>query len=925
MEPFSALAVANSAVQFIDFTCKVLAESYKLRTSTKDQLGEYETVVNVTTQLRDISLDLATHAGNHQGTSNLSQDDKNLQELCQSCHSISVQLLGALDKLKVNCGSSKWDTFRQAFCTVWSREEIEALERKLDKFRQQLVVGILVSLRHMTLDAQTHNEHVRSTTREIQQDNKNLGQLFLKHTSDSKRWQSDLLQAIRASHGQESAYDSVPPFHRLIDSYRSSCAYEFQTILLQRLQYKEIRDRYERIKDAHKSTFEWIFENFKKNDHQWQNFADFLQNDTDLFWITGKAGAGKSTLMKFLSEHPRTRQLLGTTSVPDAKSLELVCAGFYFWNSGTAIQMSKEALLRTLLHETLKSCQPQIPIIFPDLWEAYYLLNTTVPDRWMWSELVSGFHRLVRLPGKKFFFLVDGLDEFSNDASELVYLIDFLKSLAEHDNVKLCVSSRPWPVFEDAFERSPSLKIEDLTFKDIENYVYDHLLEHPGYSDLAIDQPTYTCSLANRITRKSEGVFLWVNLVLKSLLFGITDGDQTADLDARLASLPSDLEELFHKMLNSMNPLHKRQGCQLLVLFRLWKNNGISIRVSNNEDEECRTGQPLGGLPLIQMYLADSNDLYSVINSPLQEYTSEEIASKSERMRRRLNSRCKGLLECRSQDDHEASVYWLHRTVADFIYRHETWSWILKEAGGDTFHPAVNYCASFLHRLKRLPRSPIWSVGNIVTVIVSFSNLSVRTSNGITAHPLVSILEELDKSIRQLIELRPEIWSLSGDKYHSCIDRLVDLDLRGYPASFLNVAVHNSMDWYIQEQMLRKKLTVFQPSATPLLLCASKLCYNDCKRGRIPDVTMVETLLKCGLDPNVSVKGQSLMSMLERRIDSGEGSHDGIWWEAHNLLMQYGGKKKSEAKEEHGAKEISEAKKNRRSKRQTFFGLYQRF
>lgn len=443
MEPFSALAVANSAVQFIDFTCKVLAESYKLRTSTKDQLGEYETVVNVTTQLRDISLDLATHAGNHQGTSNLSQDDKNLQELCQSCHSISVQLLGALDKLKVNCGSSKWDTFRQAFCTVWSREEIEALERKLDKFRQQLVVGILVSLRHMTLDAQTHNEHVRSTTREIQQDNKNLGQLFLKHTSDSKRWQSDLLQAIRASHGQESAHVSVLPADKLPDSYQGSRASDFQKLILQTLQYREIHDRYERIADAHKSTFEWIFEHPKDDGHQWQNFSEFLQNDNDLFWITGKAGAGKSTLMKFLSENSRTRQLLNNISAPHAENLELVRAGFFFWNSGTSMQKSKEALLRALLHQTLRSCKAQIPIIFPDLWESYDLLDTAIPDKWMWTELVSAFQRLVKLPGKRFFFLIDGLDEFSNDDSELLQLIYCLKSIAETRNVKLCVSSRP--------------------------------------------------------------------------------------------------------------------------------------------------------------------------------------------------------------------------------------------------------------------------------------------------------------------------------------------------------------------------------------------------------------------------------------------------------------------------------------------------
>jgi len=41
MEPFSALAVATSAVQFVDFTSKIIAESYKLHTSAKGQLEEH--------------------------------------------------------------------------------------------------------------------------------------------------------------------------------------------------------------------------------------------------------------------------------------------------------------------------------------------------------------------------------------------------------------------------------------------------------------------------------------------------------------------------------------------------------------------------------------------------------------------------------------------------------------------------------------------------------------------------------------------------------------------------------------------------------------------------------------------------------------------------------------------------------------------
>jgi hypothetical protein len=55
-----------------------------------------------------------------------------------------------------------------------------------------------------------------------------------------------------------------------------------------------------------------------------------------------------------------------------------------------------------------------------------------------------------------FCFFVDGLDEFFGKPADL---IDYLKSVAVLLNVKLCVASRPWPVFEDAFDQCPSLRL----------------------------------------------------------------------------------------------------------------------------------------------------------------------------------------------------------------------------------------------------------------------------------------------------------------------------------------------------------------------------------------------------------------------------------------------------------------------------------
>jgi hypothetical protein len=157
MEPFSALAVATSAAQFVDFTSKLITESYKLHTSATGQLEEHVILEKVTKSLRDVSFDLSTQVEKQTVLAKLSHDDKELQHLCKSCHEISLQLLEALEKLKAEDGSSKWKNFRQALRTVWTREHIEGLERQLDRLRQQLVISILASFRQVVSRLTIHH------------------------------------------------------------------------------------------------------------------------------------------------------------------------------------------------------------------------------------------------------------------------------------------------------------------------------------------------------------------------------------------------------------------------------------------------------------------------------------------------------------------------------------------------------------------------------------------------------------------------------------------------------------------------------------------------------------------------------------------------------------------------------------------------
>lgn len=94
---------------------------------------------------------------------------------------------------------------------------------------------------------------------------------------------------------------------------------------------------------------------------------------------------------------------------------------------------------------------------------------------WTGPELTSGFLRLLNtgLSRAKVCFFVDGLDELDGDHNSM---IRFFRDLGTGNQVKMCLSSRPWQVFERAFARSvPNLRLQELILGDMTNYAYDSL------------------------------------------------------------------------------------------------------------------------------------------------------------------------------------------------------------------------------------------------------------------------------------------------------------------------------------------------------------------------------------------------------------------------------------------------------------------
>jgi hypothetical protein len=462
--------------------------------------------------------------------------------------------------------------------------------------------------------------------------------------------------------------------------------------LLASLSYDLMKDREGRISEAHESTFQWLFTDGHKG--KWTNFRDWLQSGDNLYWITGKPGSGKSTLMKYICSPVKSTEELDRTPrcheylTRWSGKKKLIIATFYFWNSGIEMQTTEKGLLMSLLQSILEQCPDLAPLACPTQWEALCLFGDESQE-WQEQELRDSLRRAAQTVDKldaTLALFVDGLDEYVGKPEELISLFQSIVGLP---NIKLCVASRPWVEFEDAFKHKPSLLVQNLTHDDIKSFVTAKFHGEPIFAELLRREEEFANKLIEDVVSKADGVFLWVALVVSSLLSGMAFGDRVSDLNRRLDLLPPDLGKLYEKMLLSLDPFYLEHAAQLFSL----------VRASEFP------------LPLLVASFADEDDLAFALRCEIRPLTNDEAVLRMNTMRRRINSRCKGLLEIKGltpgstdfTDDvnymYFITVQYLHRTVKDYIEGDHAQK-VLQSAARSMHDPALRLLAGNIAYLK---------------------------------------------------------------------------------------------------------------------------------------------------------------------------------------------------------------------------------
>ena len=254
--------------------------------------------------------------------------------------------------------------------------------------------------------------------------------------------------------------------------------------------------RFNTIEDPAKGAFQWIFEDKI-------GFAPWLEDARGLFWIFGKPGSGKSSIMKYVFSHHRTISKLKAGDV----ATRTIRARFFFHSRGAQYQKSYEGLMRSLLHQFLT----QEPILKDFLLPAYLEVEPKSRSAWSAERLREALSSILSqsLYDLNIRLFLDALDEFDGDASDIASFIRFLveKPKDSCTTVQACFSSRPWREFETAFHEYPQLALHQHTENDIRIFADNEIQRALPDPEKIIKGPPNS-GLQQSISRRADGVFL---------------------------------------------------------------------------------------------------------------------------------------------------------------------------------------------------------------------------------------------------------------------------------------------------------------------------------------------------------------------------------------------------------------------------------
>ncbi|KAF5546929.1 hypothetical protein FMEXI_5434 [Fusarium mexicanum] len=561
-----------------------------------------------------------------------------------------------------------------------------------------------------------------------------------------------------------------------------------------------------------------------------QGIKEHFTSDS-LFCIQGKPGSGKSTLIKFVIDNKNTQRLLKHQS-PD-----IVIMSHFFWKIGSKEQSSIKGFLCSLAYQLLAYSE--------DLQDLAMSLYDTGSHKsyhdWSSRSLKTLLRQLLETKSHAICVFVDGLDEVANDDG-LDKLTQEIEEVLQFLGIKICISSRPEASVVKWLEKlnTPSILLEDLTRPEMRSYVHKGLDPLLSSKKLSMETHRYLC---DEMVRKSQGVFLWLSLVLRSLMEGIQNGDTEEILRKRLAELPSKIYDLYTDIwtrLNERSPVYRRDAVRyaLYVLSKRWWAVYIH-RLGSPKEEQFSVRQPLLG----QIALTEMPNRHESLLKHGDRIDCKEFHEACGMAKKQIEIKCGGLLQIRKQEKGEGmplgdlndfsmhQVSFIHRTAHDFFTETEVGRSILRAYSAVRQLDIAACLVKGLLCLHRIIAHQHDVSADMAFVILQLGHLS-------DAHQNASV-------VAQTIEILPVLQSLYAENILSGNDLL-------YPkCHFLTYLVpHLSFHEFIKSEIEKASSTRLATQILQELCCEVRFFFEI---NRLDPIGLIGPLISMGADAHACI------------------------------------------------------------------------
>ena len=260
-----------------------------------------------------------------------------------------------------------------------------------------------------------------------------------------------------------------------------------------------------------------------------ESFVEWSVLDSEapkILWVTGRPAAGKSVLAGYI--------------IDQLRSSRKNCSYYFFKYSDKA---------RSRLSLCLRSIAFQMACTLPQTREKLFDMQKEgikldVDDaRSLWRTLFLS--NIFQTSWPRQYWIIDGLDESTNYAP---FFEPMLGKLDGSMPLNILITSRESPELVREFSCLDSGRIWHERISIADSLPDIKLLAESKTRLVTIQDEAHRASLVEKILKKSEGSFLWTDLVLQKLTNSHTEGE----MDQTLENMPREMEPLYCRILESM-------------------------------------------------------------------------------------------------------------------------------------------------------------------------------------------------------------------------------------------------------------------------------------------------------------------------------------------------------------------------------------